>query len=401
MKRAGKVIVMLVMALAMALAGCGSKEVVMKEFTSEDGTVSISMNENWKIEDMGEGSESWVAAFTDDGSEGILVMQAAKGLYGAGVADVGAWKELIESSYTMTGMEAVENPSVPEMDIAGTYSCEVTADGVKGAGLVLYGETEYAYYCILYAAPKINSAKTEYFNRVCISFKETAPEIENTSTVESTDTIQWFNNTCAVLTAVNSWDYTMFGGLPANADSQAVTQSLLSEWWGVTDRTSADETMDWLLNEGHRTSFTEDMEYLTEAGVAEVAANERVDFFVENFGLEEEEAQSYAAGFAVYEQYGDNAIAAWDYSRAMSLLGYYYLAGYYTEEEALDQSLEAAAVIQSTFDSWDSFMESYFNGYEYWAGDSSDERRGLYEDLKAASGSPFSLDWNITLEKSW
>lgn len=147
-----------------------------------------------------------------------------------------------------------------------------------------------------------------------------------------------------------------------------MVQDLLSEWWDVTDRETAEETMDWIL---------------------------------ENFEVSDEEAQNYADWFAFYEQYGSDAAAGWDYSRAMSLLGYYYLAGYYTEEEALDQSMETAVVIQSIFDSWDDFMESYFLGYEYWAEESSDERRALYEEIKAASDSPFQLDWEMTFEKTW
>lgn len=399
MRKMWKKAVVLAALLALVLAGCGGKEVVMKEFISEDETVSISMDETWKVEDMG--VESWIAAFNDDGSEGIILMQLAKNVYGSNVSDMDAWKEVIESSYPMSGMEGVESPSVSGMNVEGTYSCEVTADGVKGAGRVLYGETDYAYYCILYAAPKINDNKAAYFSNVCASFKEMAPEIENASTVETTDTIQWINNTYAVLTAVNGWDYTMFGGLPANDENLASVQDLLNEWWSVTDRGTADETMDWLLSEGHRTSFADDMEYLVEVGVADVAEEERVDFLLENFDVDAEEAESYAEGLAFYEQYGENAIAAWDYSRAMSLLGYYYLAGYYTEEEALDKAFEVAQTIQGTFDSWDGFMESYFEGYEYWAGESSDERRGIYEEIKTASDNPYSIDWNLTLEKSW
>ena len=105
--------------------------------------------------------------------------------------------------------------------------------------------------------------------------------------------------------------------------------------------------------------------------------------------------------FAFYEQYGADAAAGWDYSRAMSLLGYYYLAGYYTEAEALDKSLETAEIIQATFDSWDELMESYFIGYEYWAEESSADRRELYEEIKASDDNPFQLDWNMTFEKSW
>lgn len=391
-------------ALLLLVTGCGNseKEVILKEYISEDETVSIQMDESWEAEVVNDesGSEGWVSAFTQDDSEGIVVMQLTKSVYGAGV-DMDRFKEVIESTYPMSELEDMEEPSIPDMDVDSAYSCVVTADGVKGDGRVVYGDTDYAFYCILYAVPEMTEQKEEYFKKVCGTFKETAPEIENASTVEATDTIQWFNNTCAILTAANGWDYTMFGGLPANDSSKQIAQTLLTDWWEVTDQTSADETLDWLLTEGHRTSFIEDMEYIGESGVGDVPKEERIDFFLDNFYIEEEEAQNYDIWYSCYEQYGDNALAAWDYSRAMSLLGNYYLAGYYTETQALDKSLEVAQIIQEAFDSWDDFMESYFVGYEYWSEESSQERRGIYEDIKTEAESPYNVDWNLTFEKTW
>ena len=49
------------------LAGCGSKEVVMKEFTSKDQTVSIQMNKEWVVqegiveEELSWAAEGWIA----------------------------------------------------------------------------------------------------------------------------------------------------------------------------------------------------------------------------------------------------------------------------------------------------------------------------------------------------
>lgn len=401
MKKVTRNIIAAAIMLTLVLAGCGNKEVVMKEFTSADETVSIQMNEKWKQEDMGTGGTGWVVAVSEDDSEAIMVMQMAKNIYGTNIVDMNNWKDMINASYQMSEMTLIDNPSVPGMDVAETYSCTVTVEDISGDGRILYGETDYAYYSILYVAIKMNAAETEYFNNVCGSFQETAPEVEETPVAENTDTVQWFNNTCAVLTAANRWDYTLFGGAPADDNSKSMVQDLLSEWWDVTDRETAEETMDWLLTEGHRVSFAEEMNTLAESGLAEVSEAERVDWILDNFDVSEEEAQSYADWFAFYEQYGSEAAAGWDYSRAMSLLGYYYLAGYYTEEEALDKSLETAEVIQNTFDSWDSFMESYFVGYEYWAGESSDDRREIYEEIKAASDSPFQLEWGMTLEKTW
>ena len=93
--------------------------------------------------------------------------------------------------------------------------------------------------------------------------------------------------------------------------------------------------------------------------------------------------------------------SAWDYSRVMSNLGYYYLAGYYVETEALDRGLEIAKEIQALYGSWDVFAESYLAGYASWSGDSSESRRQIYESLKQSSWNPYALDWNLPLEKSW
>lgn len=391
--------------LVLVLVGCGSKEVVMKEYVSKDQSVSIQMDEEWKeqedfiSEEMEGLADGWIVASTQNESDAILVAQMPKHIYN--ISSIDECKDMVSSSWAMSEIQPVESPGVSGMNVEETDSCTMTLDNVSGDGLVLYGETEYAYYAILYVAPKINDTKTEYFHNVCASFKETVPEIESAFSTEITDTIQWFNNTYAVLTVLNGWDYTVYGGIPADASGAAVAQSILSESWDVTDRDSADETMEWLLTEGHRTSFAEDMDYLGEDALTDVSEDERVNVILDNFEVDQEEAESYARWYALYEQYGAEAAAGWDYSRAMSLLAYYYLAGFYTEEEALDASLEVAEVIQSTFDSWDSYMESYFAGYEYWAEESSEDRRDIYEEIKTSSDNPFSLAWDTALEKSW
>ncbi|MDE7231704.1 MAG: hypothetical protein K2N37_01310 [Lachnospiraceae bacterium] len=172
MKNVKRSMVLIAVTLALILTGCGGA-VVMKEFTSGDGTVSIQMNEKWTAEDMGAGSEGWVAAANANGSEAIIVMQLPKNVYGT--IDMDYWRKLINDSYAVSGAESIENPSVPGMEVVETYSCTVTSDGVNGEGRILYGETDYAYYNILYVAFKINDAKAEYFKNVCASFQERSP----------------------------------------------------------------------------------------------------------------------------------------------------------------------------------------------------------------------------------
>ena len=122
---------------------------------------------------------------------------------------------------------------------------------------------------------------------------------------------------------------------------------MLKQSWGVTDRASADEALEELLDSAKDSG------------------------------------------------------SAWDYSRVESNLGFYYLADYYTEKEALDKALEVAKEIQSTFESWDSFVQSYLEGYEAGSGDTSGDREEIYENLKACQWNPYSVSWNTKLKKNW
>ena len=99
------------------------------------------------------------------------------------------------------------------------------------------------------------------------------------------------------------------------------------------------------LREGERAGFVELMEYFSEAGLYEIEKDERVSFLLDNFEVSKEEAENYARWYNKYEEDYEDAVSAWDYSRALSRIANFYLAGYYTLEEAFDASLDSAPKI--------------------------------------------------------
>lgn len=230
---------------------------------------------------------------------------------------------------------------------------------------------------------------------------EAEEEEAASSGVEMPDTLRWCSAAYAILTEINGRDYTTFETIPITEKTQKLQQQALEEWWGVTDRESADENLEWVLTEGHRTSFQEDMQYLEECGIGEVASDKRAEFVYDNFDVTIEDASFYESAYNMYEEYGANAIDAWDYCRALNLTNFYYIAGYYTEEEAKDKSLEIALELQPLYSSWDELVDSYLRGYEYWAEESSDERRAIYEELQSRSDNPYAIPYDTVLEKTW
>lgn len=404
-------IVLGVILVAAAIQGCGSTKsqedilAEMQEFATPDNSASIYLEKDWEILDVGyeeAGIDFWMCAGNENASEVALLMQFPKKGINQLVSGMDEVKAQIEEAYEfVSDGKELETPEIPGMTDVEVDMGKVQVDGSSADAYLVYGETDYACYAILYAARTMDEEKIAYAKASCSKFKETVPEEVDNTTVEITDTVRWFNASYAILTEINGWDYNLFAGLPANEESMELEQNSLEEWWGVTDRASADETLDWILMEGHRYGFADNMSYLQEAGIEDVPMEERAAFAQEYFEVNAEGAQELADAYLYYEQYGPNAIDGWDYCRAMNLLSFYYLAGYYTEQEALDKSLEIAQVMQPMFSSWDELVDSYLRGYEYWAGESSDERRAIYEDLKGRDDNPYAVDYNTSLEKTW
>lgn len=374
----------------------GEKLEDMQEVAFNDGSASFRFEKNWVNQETG--MDNYLAMGDEKSNEMIMVFQITK----QGVYNIGSIDELvsmIETSYTVSGQETRDDIEVPGMSGVKAYNCAWEVNSVKGAACMVYGETDYAYYAIGYMADKWKDSMDESFKLTCKSFKENAPSASDVSGIEMTDTVRWFNAAYAVLTEINNWDYNVFGGMPVNGTSQQVVASLLEEWWGVTDRATADETLEWILSEGHRTGFAEDVVYFDELGMG--AATDRKEFLLTYFDIDEDEAERNVSYYEFYELYGEGAIDGWDYARALNLLSYYYVAGYYTQTEALDASLTIAEVVQAEFESWDDFMASYMRGYEYWAEESGEERWGIYEELKGRGDNPYAVDFKTELTKTW
>lgn len=386
------------------IQGCGAKTpeamlAAMKEFKTADGSVSIQLDKAWETEDLG--MDSWLAAGSSRGDKAAIIMQFPKKGSAKLASSMDEVIEIVSDNYKVSELTASTAPEIPGMAEVTANTCKISIDGDTADSYLVHGETDYAYYALLFAANRMNDMTLRSFQTSCTTFQEEAPQEEDATTVEITDTVRWFNASYAVLSEINGWDYNRFAGLPANEETKELEQRSLEEWWSVTDRTSADETLDWILSEGHRTTFAENMQTLEEAGLGDVPEDERTVFLLTNFQISPDEASQYLSSYEMYAEYGPKAITGWDYCRAMNLMSFYYLAGYYSEQEALDKSLEIAQIMQPLFESWDDLMDSYLRGYEYWAEESSEERRAIYEELKTRDDNPYQIDYKTNLVKTW
>ena len=228
------------------------------------------------------------------------------------------------------------------------------------------------------------------------------------SEVES-DTVQWMNATYALITENNGGDRTLVGGMERNIVNALFMRYQLYAGWGIEDRESADEVIEWLRSEGHRQEYMEYFEAFEESGL---------------FSLEEEEFdQTIRDVFGAFGNYtlnclktiyecnkvcGENGILAWDLCRLNQVASWCYVAGYYTLDESLEIQYQNSLLMQNSFSSWDDMMESYLYGFQYWNGDSGDsalsdtaKRRNIYSSLKEIDGGPYKNEFATELQRSW
>lgn len=237
-----------------------------------------------------------------------------------------------------------------------------------------------------------------------------AAEQDPTQQELESDTLQWINATYALLTEYNGDDRKLVGGRKRTADNAVFMRYQLLDGWGIYDRKSSDEVIFRLEQSGHRQGYKDLIDGMKEIGLLELSDEEFNTTIrsVEEFDYDTK--NRLLTTRIIYQKYGDKGLLAWDYCRINQLYGWGYVSGYYTLNEALENSLEVSRILQDSFESWDEMADNYLLGLQYWKNEPSDfsfimgeaeKRRNIFENLKTLPDSPYSLDFKMKLEKNW
>lgn len=238
---------------------------------------------------------------------------------------------------------------------------------------------------------------------------ETAKEEDDDGENEEalSDTILWFNATYAPLTYSNGCDWRIVGGMEASTDNIIMMKQGLKASWNIIDRESALKALGNLKERGHRQICREYLEELEELGLLELEEKEFRRAFLRS-DIEDKD-QRYIIAYRMYQAGFDaDDMAAWDLCRVNQLCADFYLCGYMTYEEAMNESLDNSRILQKMYSSWDEMLGGYMLGFQFWQrdleikeGTATMERYRCCEILKESTDSPYELDWNMELQKSW
>jgi hypothetical protein len=208
------------------------------------------------------------------------------------------------------------------------------------------------------------------------------------------DSQKWALATAAIPKKANGMELDIMGGGASDSDYVSALREMLKNDWEVADRASALGAIKALREEGHRQEFDlmlKDISAMDGAGLARLLAD-----YAQDPELQKRIRLVHAQKDAVDKK----SITAWDYCRLIYLAECSYRSGYITEQEAWQEIMPAAEIIQSTFSSWREMGDNYLLGREFWSGAREPRmvvaNRFLLTDPK---GPWATLAWKLPLRK--
>lgn len=144
-------------------------------------------------------------------------------------------------------------------------------------------------------------------------------------------------------------------------------KDILESWWDVTDKASAVETFQWLMEEGHHSDADEALAWCLENGFD--AETDESDETMENV--------KYICDYMVVKGYLTDEVFvstayAWDLVRATNIARWGYLCGYFSSDEMYELMEIVANTAKENFASWEDYGRSFAFGRGVWHGDEND-----------------------------
>lgn len=201
----------------------------------------------------------------------------------------------------------------------------------------------------------------------------------------------------AVLAKQNGYDHhTLYGRVVTQQD---IAQQLrgFSRDWSMNNVEDFHQKQNTLLNEGFRSRFAEKRSFLsalTEAGQHE---------FLQSLSPDTVEYREYVVVSLYYRKLPLAGIAAFDYGRVVNNCRGAALVGFIREEEAWEQILQVARLVQADYAGWQEYAAAYLVGRQYWRDDLSKEfvekQVSLVRELLLSEESPWrQLAWDTKLD---
>lgn len=163
--------------------------------------------------------------------------------------------------------------------------------------------------------------------------------------------------------------------LPTGSDVAEIKGNL-SNYYDISDRVSALETLEWLYTSGHRVYFEAIKGLMsrrdTQINAASLDAEDmEVEYRIREYCSNLQESIDELIQEKFLKQQADLAqcsILAWDMGRLVLVTRCCFDAGYISDEEAWRYIFNAHKASKEQYTSWDDFASGYVIGRAMWSG---------------------------------
>ncbi len=200
----------------------------------------------------------------------------------------------------------------------------------------------------------------------------------------------WALGCSALLTEKNHGRHDLLGTGSRTPKNIKKMQGILAArlGWGIKSKS---DLFDWLRridNGGHRKEF----EGL--GRLLQTLSEQEYKELLQKYQNDQEILQRIRITKEYYEKLGPKSILGWDYSRYICLCGWGYMAGYITEQEAWEEIMPIAKMLQMVFDSWEDLGRNYLIGRQFWSYEKTQEEGYFFEDAFRRLIDMKSSPWN-------
>ncbi|MDK8180143.1 DUF1266 domain-containing protein [Paenibacillus sp. UMB4589-SE434] len=137
----------------------------------------------------------------------------------------------------------------------------------------------------------------------------------------------------------------------------------LAEMWEIVDFATAKETIEWLLNEGHRTKYNDIiLEIIKSKGSPEGIEQEIVDSFNEGCKTLFSVSKGKVKFTSPEDIVNFKTMEAWDYERVGFLARTCCFLNYITREEAMSYLQTVAKLASKAYPDWEAYMVGFLLG---------------------------------------
>jgi hypothetical protein len=192
-----------------------------------------------------------------------------------------------------------------------------------------------------------------------------------------------------------------FNDLVCTIPVSDIKSIILKDWWGIVDRKSALEVLEWLDKTGHRGDFDQSRKIIELYSQGDKTTYDELREKLMEMGFASRDSlPAFDFVFKHHIDLKNKSLIAWDFARMINISRWAYTSGYITKEEAWSYMMKAGKTIQKTYSSWLDFADNYLLGRIFWSrSENNPETRSSIMWLDKSPISPWKTSqWNETLK---